>query len=100
MAGTVRWQFRGNDEELKSSQDYINDAFVKANPNIKVTLEPAPDGRDEKLVTAMVGGNAPDVFESWSDNVTQYADRGQVMDVEPYVKSDFTAEDVKDFYPW
>lgn len=81
--GTVRWQFRGSDEELKASQAYLDSTFGKDKPNIKVTLEPAPDGRDEKLVAAMVGGNAPDVFESWTDNVTQYADRGQVLDIEP-----------------
>ena len=98
--GTVRWQFRGSDEELKASQAYLDTTFGKDKPNIKVTLEPAPDGRDEKLVAAMVGGNAPDVFESWTDNVTQYADRGQVLDIEPLVKRDYKAEDLKDFYEW
>ena len=48
----------------------------------------------------MVGGNAPDVFESWSDNVTQFADRGQVLDVEPLAKRDYTADDLKDFFAW
>ena len=98
--GTVRWQFRGSDEELKASQGYLDSTFGKDKPNVKVTLEPAPDGRDEKLVAAMVGGNAPDVFESWTDNVTQYADRGQVLDIEPLVKRDYKAEDLKDFYEW
>lgn len=99
-SGSVRWQNRGADYEIKASTDWFNGDFKKQNPNINLTIEPAPDGRDEKLVTAMVGGNAPDIFESWSDNVTQFADKGQVLDVEPLVKRDFTAKDLEDFYPW
>lgn len=98
--GEVRWQFRGSDEDLKAAQAFVDSTFGKDKPNIKVKLEPAPDGRDEKLVAAMVGGNAPDVFESWTDNVTQYADRGQVLDIEPLVKRDYKADDLKDFYEW
>lgn len=98
--GNVRWQFRGSADDLKGAQKFLDDTFGKQNPNIKVSIEPAPDSRDEKLVAAMVGGNAPDVFESWSDNVTQFADRGQVQDVEPLVKQDYKADDLKDFYPW
>ncbi|HEV8636882.1 MAG TPA: hypothetical protein VG370_21905 [Chloroflexota bacterium] len=97
---TVRWQFRGSDADLKAAQDYVTGTFGKDKPNIDLTIEPAPDGRDEKLIAAMVGGNAPDVFESWTDNVTLFADRGQVLDVEPNVKRDFKDTDIKDFYAW
>ena len=76
---SIRWQFRGSDADLKAAQDFVATSFAKTHPNIELTIEPAPDQRDEKLVTAMAGGNAPDVFESWTDNVTQYADRGQVL---------------------
>jgi multiple sugar transport system substrate-binding protein len=97
---SIRWQFRGSDDDLKNAQTFLNDTFAKKFPNISVSLEPAPDQRDEKLVAAMVGGNAPDVFESWTDNVTQFADRGQVTNVEDLVKKDYKADDLKDFYEW
>jgi multiple sugar transport system substrate-binding protein len=97
---TVRWQFRGSDEDLKAAQTFLADTFSRNNPNIAVSMEPAPDQRDEKLVAAMVGGNAPDVFESWTDNVTQYADRGQVLNVDDLVKKDYKADDLKDFFAW
>lgn len=100
VSGNIRWQFRGSADDLKGAEKFVQDTFGKDHPNIKVSIEPAPDARDEKLVAAMVGGNAPDIFESWSDNVTQYADRGQVTDVEPLVKRDYKAEDLKDFYEW
>jgi multiple sugar transport system substrate-binding protein len=101
VRGTVRWQFRGNDEDLKNAQTFLADTFAKTFPNVQVSMELAPpDQRDEKLVAAMVGGNAPDVFESWTDNVTQFADRGQVLNVDPLVKRDYKADDLKDFYEW
>ena len=77
---TVRYQNRSDDVTIKAETAVIQEIFEKNNPNIKVAIEPAPDGRDEKLITAMVGGNAPDVFESWSDNVTHFADKGQVTE--------------------
>jgi len=97
---TVRWQNRSGADVIKASQDYLDKNFAAKNPNIKVAVEPAPDGRDAKLIASMVAGTAPDVWETWSDNVTQFADRGQVLDVEPLVKRDFTADDLKDFYTW
>lgn len=97
---SIRWQFRGSDEDLKAAQGFVEQTFLKTHPNIELTIEPAPDGRDEKLVAAMVGGNAPDVFESWTDNVTQFADRGQVLDVDPLVKRDIKSDELKDFYEW
>lgn len=97
---TVRWQSREGDAIIKSAQQFLADTLQKQKPNLTVTIEPAPDGRDEKLVAAMVGGNAPDVFETWTDNVTQFADRGQVQDVEQFAKRDFKDADIKDFYPW
>jgi ABC-type glycerol-3-phosphate transport system substrate-binding protein len=96
----VRWQNRSNDAAIKAANDYIAQTFAKDKPNIEISVEPAPDNRDEKLIAAMVGGNAPDVFETWSDNVTQFADRGQVLDVEPYSKRDYSADELKDFFAW
>jgi multiple sugar transport system substrate-binding protein len=99
-SGNIRWQFRGSADDLKGAQKFLDDTFAKAHSGIKVTIEPAPDNRDEKLIASMVAGTSPDVFESWTDNVTQFADRGQVMDVDPLAKRDYTADDLKDFYPW
>src|SRR5579884_4247457 len=99
-SGNIRWQFRGSADDLKNAQKFLADTFAKDHPSINVTIEPAPDNRDEKLIASMVAGTAPDVFESWTDNVTQFADRGQVMDVDPLVKRDYKADDLKDFYAW
>lgn len=97
----IRWEFRGNPESFATAQGIIEETFHAENPDIRVTMERAPDTqRDERLLTAMVAGSAPDVFETWGDNVTRFADRDQVVDVEPLVERDFTAEDIEDFLEW
>lgn len=96
---TVRFQYGGADDVRKALIELLNNKFT-AETGINVNMELSPDNRDEKLIATMVAGTAPDVFTSWRDNVTQYADRGQVLDIEPLVQRDYTSEDLKDFYPW
>ena len=85
---TLRWEFRGSQDDLTDAKASL-EKFTAKNPNITVNIELAPDQqRDEKLVTAMVGGTAPDVFEAWGDIVYKFADKGQVLDLQPYVDAD------------
>ena len=94
----IRWQFRGSPDDLKAAQLTLTKSFVPQHGNIKVTIEPAPDNRDEKLIAQMVAGTAPDVFETWGDNVQQFAEKGQVQDVATLVAQDKL--DISDFYTW
>jgi len=48
----------------------------------------------------MVAGTAPDVFDMWGDIMPPFVERGQVLDLEPLVKSDYKPEELKDFYEW
>ena len=97
---TLRWEFRVSQEDLDRAKASL-EKFTAKNPTITVNMELAPDQqRDEKLVTAMVGGTAPDVFEAWGDIVYKFADKGQVLDLQPYVDADLTQDDIKDFYKW
>lgn len=100
LSGELRYLLRGGTpDEIKATQDQIDSTFVKQT-GVKVSVEPTDASADEKLTAAMVGGNAQDVFDTWLDNVTPYADRNQVLDVEPFVKRDLKAEDISDFYAW
>jgi multiple sugar transport system substrate-binding protein len=97
---TIRWEFRGSQEDLDRTKVAL-EKFTAQQPNIKVNMELAPDQqRDEKLVAAMVGGTAPDVFEAWGDIVYKFADKEQVLDLQPFVDADLTQDDIKDFYQW
>jgi multiple sugar transport system substrate-binding protein len=88
-------------DEVSAGDAIIKDRFVKQFPHLTVNVEQNPStDRDTKLVAEMAAGTAPDVFPSWRDNVTQFSDRGQVLDVEPLVKRDIKSEELKDFYPW
>jgi multiple sugar transport system substrate-binding protein len=97
----IRWESRADPAEYEFVVKAIDEVFHVEHPNIEVTIERAPDqNRDERLLTSMVAGTAPDLFETWSDNVTQFADRDQVVDVQPLVDRDFTEADIADFVAW
>lgn len=100
--GTINllWQFSGGDAWFKASSAALSD-FVEKNPSVgKVTVQLTPDDWINKLVAAMVAGTAPDVFDMWGDIIPPFVERNQVVDVQPLVNKDYTAEDLKDFYPW
>jgi len=94
----VRWQNRNGADAIRAFDGALAQTFVPAHPNITVSVEPAPDNRDQKLLTQMAAGDAPDVFETWNNNVEQYAEKAQVLDVAPLV--DQSKLDVSDFYAW
>jgi ABC-type glycerol-3-phosphate transport system substrate-binding protein len=74
--------------------------FNEQHPNIDFRLEPRPPGgRMEKLMAAMVAGVAPDIFEHWALWFAKYHQKGQLMDVQPFVDSTMTDEDIADFVP-
>ncbi len=99
-SGTVRYLLRaGSPDETKSTQDFLDKNFTPQS-GVKVTVEPTDAMADEKLTAAMVGGTAQDVFDTWLDNVTQFADKGQVLDLDPLVARDLKDADVKDFFGW
>lgn len=100
LGGELRYLLRGGSpDEAKATQGFIDDTFTKRT-GVKVSVEPTSGNVDEKLTAAMIGGNAQDVFDTWLDNVTPYAERGQVLDLEPLVGRDFSAEEIADFFPW
>jgi len=99
-SGIVRYLLRaGSPDETKSTQDFLDKNFTPQS-GVKVTVEPTDAMADEKLTAAMVGGTAQDVFDTWLDNVTQFADKGQVLDLDPLVARDLKDADVKDFFGW
>ena len=100
-SGQIRYQLVSSDPgEIQRTQALLDQLFTPMYPNITVTVEPQPENREEALVTAMVGGNAPDVFDTWRDDVAQYDAVGQVLDVQSLVQRDFTADAIADYFAW
>lgn len=100
-SGALRYQLVSSAaSEIEQTQAIIDQYFTPLYPNITVTVEPQPENRSEQLITAMIGGNAPDVFDTWSDDVAPYDGVGQVLDVQALVDRDFTPEAIADFFEW
>jgi len=74
------------------------EAFMKENPNISVELMPIPEeGYDEKVLTMIAGGNAPDIFGSGDVVIPTIVKKNYGMDLKPFVERD--GYDLSDFYP-
>lgn len=61
-------------------------AFEAENPNIKVELQSAPQGYDDKVLTAHAAGDTPDGLLMW--NTSQWAEAGIVQDLSTYIARD------------
>jgi multiple sugar transport system substrate-binding protein len=72
-------------EEPSAEYDSLKaqvDAFMKANPNIKVTMTYVnSDDALQKLTVALQGGKAPDVTYQYGTNVPQLATSSSVVDL-------------------
>lgn len=60
--------------------------FQAQHPNIRVNWIHVPEDYATKLLTALGGGNAPDVF--WATNMRDYVARGVVFDITDRLKQD------------
>jgi multiple sugar transport system substrate-binding protein len=100
---TVRWLTRavdwGGQEAGQEVPKLVEQYFYPEHPDIKVVVEPAGAQWEEKLLTAMVAGDAPDVFEAWPDIFNNWAERDLILDLQPYVDRDISAEEAKDYIP-
>jgi multiple sugar transport system substrate-binding protein len=98
----LQWMMSASDFWIASTAKVLP-SFLESQQAAKiksVVLQPTPDDWQNKLVASMVAGTAPDMFDMWGDIMPPYVERGQVVDMEPYVKRDLKPEDIKDFYEW
>jgi multiple sugar transport system substrate-binding protein len=71
----------GNPIRNKNTQAEI-DAFVKANPNLKITGQPGSfDSYWDKLATQTAGGTAPDIIQMDMAYIAEYGTRGALLDL-------------------
>jgi ABC-type glycerol-3-phosphate transport system substrate-binding protein len=91
---TIRFMCRAGADLNPIYQKSLDEDFTTKFPDIKVSLEPAPDGWTEKLLAAMVAGNAVDIFEAWGNIFYNWTDRGLLLDLQPFVDKDMKAEEI------
>jgi multiple sugar transport system substrate-binding protein len=94
---TIRWQ---DWSDWEPNMDRLMDLFESKLPNITVEFEPLTDDFEDKTLTMMIAGTAPDVMTGWGPVFMKWAEKGQLLDMQPYVDTTYTAEEISDFHPW
>jgi multiple sugar transport system substrate-binding protein len=94
---TIRWQ-DWPDWEPQLEELYA--MFEEDLPNLTIELEPLGDDFIDKTLTMMIAGEAPDVMTGWGPVFTTWAEKGQLMDLQPMVDTTYDADDIADFHQW
>jgi len=77
------------DSAQQPAYQAVADAFTKQNPNIKIEIGQLGWGDYwTGLQTGMVSGDVPDVFTNHLAMVNDFASKGQLVDLQPYVTKD------------
>ena len=71
--------------------------FAQKFPNIEVVPEPPPEDQAAMILTQMVAGNAPDVIGMCCATLPFWAQKGQLVDLTPFVDKDMTKEQIADY---
>ncbi len=80
-ATTVALAFWSNPTRTKNTQAEI-DAFMKANPGLKITGQPGEFATYwDKLATQTAGGTAPDIIQMDMAYIADYGSRGALLDL-------------------
>jgi multiple sugar transport system substrate-binding protein len=81
----LRFFWWGNQERLNRTQAAL-DIFTKAHPDVQIDGETAPfDDFFPRLATQVVGGNPPDLVQMDFRYIAEYAHRGALLDLDPYL---------------
>ncbi|MBC7254488.1 MAG: extracellular solute-binding protein [Chloroflexi bacterium] len=94
---TIRFMSRAGATNLPTYEKVIKERFETEHPDIKVQIEPAPDGWVEKLLAQMIAGTAVDLFQAWGNIFYNWTERGLLLDVQPYVDSTMTDAEIADY---
>lgn len=84
---SLTWGTWGNTGEVQRFKEYT-DSFNSANPAIKMELIASPtDGYDERLLTQLNGGSAPDVFYVGDGIISQLRSNDAILDITDQLSS-------------
>jgi multiple sugar transport system substrate-binding protein len=81
----LRFSWWGSDTRHEITQEVI-DRFQAEHPNITITGEFTTwNDYWDRLATTVAGGDSPDIIQHESRYLREYADRGALLDMAPYV---------------
>ena len=93
----IRWQ---DWPDWEPQMDQLMELIAQELPQIEVEFEPLGEGFEEKTLAMMVAGTAPDVITGWGPVFRKWAEKGQLLDLQPFVDRDLTPEQLADFHQW
>jgi ABC-type glycerol-3-phosphate transport system substrate-binding protein len=70
------------------NQEQAFPTFKEENPNVEILWEPHGDGWEEKVLTQMAAGTAPDIMSTWPPVINTWAEKKQLLDLQPLVDRD------------
>ncbi|MGU3568423.1 ABC transporter substrate-binding protein [Paenibacillus sp. D51F] len=83
----LKWSTWGNPGELKKFYEFT-DQYNKDHPNVKWELVPVPnDGYEEKIITQLQGGTAPDAFYAGDQTVVKLIANGSISELTPMMNA-------------
>ena len=89
----LKFAWWGNELRNKNTQASI-DAYVKANPNVKIAAQPGEFGSYwDKLATQTAGGQAPDIIQMDMNYISEYGTRQALLDLAKVDVSKFAPRD-------
>ena len=80
---TLRVALWAGGHELEIERQ-VADRYEALNPGVRVVLESAPNGYEERLLTSMAAGRPPDVYLMDSPDIPTFVERGLALDLAPY----------------
>lgn len=94
----VRVQDWGGDWADVAAEQFVQ--FEDEHADVKIAYEPYQEGWQERTLASMVAGDAPDVIHAWGDVFKSFADRGQLLNLDPLFRETYSEEEKNDFHPY
>ncbi len=73
--------------------------FHATHPNIRVYYTPDPDDLEDRMLSDMQAGTAPDVLAGCCEVLPIWAQMGYLLDLRPYVQADLDTSTIGDWDP-
>jgi multiple sugar transport system substrate-binding protein len=75
------------------NQEKAFPVFQETNSDIQLSWEPLGDGWESKTLTQMAAGTAPDLISTWPPIINTWAEKKQLLDLQPFVDRDLPKAD-------
>jgi multiple sugar transport system substrate-binding protein len=81
----LSWAVWGNPGEMARYQE-VTENFNNTHPNIEMELISLPAGEaEQKLLTQLSGGTAPDIFYTATESISKYISNGSIEELTPFL---------------